>query len=192
MQEDTNKKDDILEQDTQDENIKECDLEQNIKEEDEQLNCEIDELKEKLEQALKQQEEYLNIATRVQADFDNFRKRNQNVRKEAYDSGSADFAKSLLPVIDNFERAFDSCKDEESAVLTGMKLVYKLLLEAFEKRGIKQVARIGEQFDPQLEEVIAQGNPEDGEPGTICEVLQKGYTLDGAVIRYSMVKVVPQ
>ncbi len=66
------------------------------------------------------------------------------------------------------------------------------MCEAFEKRGITPISRQGEKFDPNLENAVMQGAPEDGEPGTVCEVLLKGYQMEGTVLRHAMVKVVPE
>ena len=65
-------------------------------------------------------------------------------------------------------------------------------MSAFTKRGITPIDRLGEPFDPNLENAVMQGTPEDGEPGTVCEVFQKGYQLEGTVLRHAMVKVVPE
>ena len=143
--------------------------------------------------ALAKQEEYLNMAQRVQADFDNFRRRNQNVRKEAFDEGARAFAATLLPVLDNLERAIAAAAGStDESLRSGVEMVYRQLCEAFEKRGITTIDRKGEKFDPNLENAVMQGAPEDGEPGTVCEVFQKGYQLEGKVLRHAMVKVVPE
>ena len=148
---------------------------------------------EELAAAVAKQEEYLNMAQRVQADFENFRRRNQNVRKEAFDEGARAFATTLLPVIDNMERAIAAAQNSSGESLrSGVEMVYRQLCEAFEKRGITTIDRKGEKFDPNLENAVMQGTPEDGEPGTVCEVFQKGYQLEGMVLRHAMVKVVPE
>ena len=148
---------------------------------------------EELAAAIAKQEEYLNMAQRVQADFDNFRRRNQNVRKEAFDEGAYAFAATLLPVIDNMERAIAAARNSaDESLLSGVEMVYRQLCEAFEKRGITAIDRKGEKFDPNLENAVMQGAPEDGEPGTVCEVFQKGYQMEGKVLRHAMVKVVPE
>ena len=148
---------------------------------------------EELAAALAKQEEYLNMAQRVQADFDNFRRRNQNVRKEAFDEGARAFATTLLPVIDNLERAIAAAQNSsDESLRSGVEMVYRQLCEAFEKRGITAIDRKGEKFDPNLENAVMQGAPEDGEPGTVCEVFQKGYQMEGMVLRHAMVKVVPE
>ena len=148
---------------------------------------------EELAAAVAKQEEYLNMAQRVQADFENFRRRNQNVRKEAFDEGARAFATTLLPVIDNMERAIAAAQNSsDESLRSGVEMVYRQLCEAFEKRGITTIDREGEKFDPNLENAVMQGTPEDGEPGTVCEVFQKGYQLEGMILRHAMVKVVPE
>ncbi|MEG2950782.1 MAG: nucleotide exchange factor GrpE [Clostridia bacterium] len=148
---------------------------------------------EALTAAVAKQEEYLAMAQRVQADFDNFRRRNQNVRKEAFDDGTRTFATTILPVIDNLERAIAAAAESSDASLKeGIEMVCRQLCEVFEKRGITTINRKGELFDPNLENAVMQGVPEDGEPGTVCEVFQKGYQMEGMVLRHAMVKVVPE
>ena len=143
--------------------------------------------------ALAQAEEYLNLAQRVQADFENFRRRNQSVRSEAFDDGARAFIATLLPVVDNLERAVGAAEaSPDPALREGVEMVCRQLLEAFEKRGVQPICRLGERFDPNLENAVLQGNPEDGEPGAVCEVLQKGYQMGDAVLRHAMVKVVPE
>ena len=144
-----------------------------------------------LKAAQAQAEEYLNMAQRVQADFENFRRRNNAVRAEAYDEGARAFAATLLPVIDNLERALQAA-GEDSPLKEGVAMVLKQMLEAFEKRGITPIDRLGEVFDPNLENAVMQGSEDEGEPGTVCVVFQKGYQMDKHVLRYAMVKVVPQ
>ena len=81
---------------------------------------------EALTAALAKQEEYLNLAQRVKADFENFRRRNQNVRKEAYDDGTRSFATTLLPVLDNLERAIAAAENSsDTALKEGVEMVYR-------------------------------------------------------------------
>lgn len=137
-------------------------------------------------------DEYLTLAQRVQADFDNYRRRNQNVRGEAFEDGARAFVTTLLPVLDNLERAIGAADTSaDKALREGVEMVQRQLAEAFTKRGVTLIARKGEKFDPNLENAVMQGTPEDGEPGTVCEVFQKGYQMGGYVLRHAMVKVVP-
>ena len=138
-----------------------------------------------------QAEEYLNLAQRVQADFENYRRRTKATRAEAYEDGAREFIKQLLPVVDNLERAIAQESQDES-LLAGVKLVHKQLMEALEKRGVTVIDRPGEKFDPTLENAVLQGTADEGEPGTVCAVLQKGYKMGDQVIRHAMVKVVAE
>ena len=154
---------------------------------------ETDEKEEALKEALAKQEEYLTLAQRIQADFENFRRRNRNVRAEAFDEGAAAFATTLIPVIDNLERAITAAQNTtDESLKVGVEMVYRQLCDCFVKRGITVIDRKGEPFDPKLENAVMQGTEEDGEPGTVCEVFQKGYMLGESVLRHAMVKVVPQ
>jgi len=146
-----------------------------------------------LEAAKAKAAEYLAMAQRVQADFENFRRRNESVRADAYADGRKDVAAVMLPVLDNLERALDAAKDSpDEALRSGVEMVLKQMTDAYQKLDVKPIDRLGEKFDPNLENAILQGTPEDGEPGTVCQVLQKGYLIGEKVLRHAMVKVVPE
>lgn len=158
----------------------------------EDAGAQVQALQAALSAAQAQSDEYLTMAQRVQADFDNFRRRNASVRADAYEDGAAAFAVTLLPVLDNLERALDAAKaSEASGLKEGVDMTYRQLTDAFTKRGITVIDRAGEKFDPTLENAVIQGTAEDGEPGTVCQVLQKGYIMGKNVLRHAMVKVVP-
>ena len=144
-----------------------------------------------LKEAQAKADEYLNMAQRVQADFENFRRRTKATRAEAFEDGAREFIKQLLPVVDNLERAISQETSDEN-LMTGVKLVYKQLMDALEKRGVTVIDRPGEKFDPNLENAVMQGTADEGEPGTVCAVLQKGYKMGDQVIRHAMVKVVAE
>ena len=151
----------------------------------------VKDLKPLLEASRQKAEEYLNLAQRVQADFDNFRKRNNSVRADAYEEGARDLVTSLLPVIDNLERAV-AIETADEKLHTGVEMVLKQLSDVMEKRGVTVIDRQGEPFDPNQENAVMQGTPEDGEKGTVCQVLQKGYRMGDHVLRHAMVKVVAE
>ena len=159
----------------------------------EDVNADVEALEVALAEANGKVDEYLNLAQRVQADFDNFRRRNANVRGEAFEDGARSIVLLLLPVLDNMERAMEAAKaSEDKALKEGVEMVSRQLWDVFEKRGVKPISRNGEKFDPAVENAILNGTPEDGEPGTVCEVLQKGYRMGDVVLRHAMVKVVPE
>lgn len=155
------------------------------------VQTEIDDLQKQLEAAKKQSDEYLNMAQRVQADFENFRRRNNAVRADAYEDGARAFIKTILPVMDNLERAL-AAESADAALHEGVSMVHRQLSEALEKRGVTVIDRAGEKFDPRLEDAVMQADASEGEPGTVCLVLQKGYQLGDVVLRHAMVKVVAE
>ena len=155
------------------------------------VQTEIDDLQKQLEAAKKQSDEYLNMAQRVQADFENFRRRNNAVRADAYEDGARAFIKTILPVMDNLERAL-AAESADAALHEGVSMVHRQLSEALEKRGVTVIDCAGEKFDPRLEDAVMQADASEGEPGTVCLVLQKGYKLGDVVLRHAMVKVVAE
>lgn len=148
-------------------------------------------LQQELESATAKAEEYLNLAQRVQADFDNFRRRNESVRSDAFADGQRNVITAMLPVLDNLERALEAAGESDDALRTGVEMTLRQLRDALNKLGVTPIDRLGEKFDPKVENAILQGTPEEGEPGTVCAVLQKGYMVGGFVLRHAMVKVVP-
>ena len=155
----------------------------------ESAQAEAEALSKELEQTRAQRDEYLDLAQRKQAEFANYRRRTESVRQEAYDDGRRDAIEKLLPVVDNLERALDAA-GEESALRSGVEMVLRQTLETLTKMGVETIDPMGQPFDAELHNAVMQGSAEEGEPGTVCQVLQKGYRLGGRVIRHAMVKVV--
>ena len=146
-----------------------------------------------LEEATAKANEYLALAQRVQADFENYRRRNESIRTDAYADGRKDTAALMLPVLDNLERAVAAAAESpDEALKNGVEMVLKQMSDVYGKLDVKPIDRLGEKFDPNLENAIMQGTEEDGEPGTVCQVLQKGYLIGDKVLRHAMVKVVPE
>ncbi len=154
---------------------------------------ETDPMQQALDEANAKANEYLALAQRVQADFENFRRRNETVRADAYADGRKDVAALMLNVLDNLERAVGAAADSpDEALKSGVEMVLKQMTDAYGKLDVKPIDRLGEKFDPNLENAILQGTEKDGEPGTVCQVLQKGYMIGDKVLRHAMVKVVPE
>ena len=146
-----------------------------------------------LEEAKAKAAEYLAMAQRVQADFENFRRRNESVRADAWADGRREVAAAMLPVLDNLERAAGAAENsQDESLKNGVALVLKQMNEIYRKLEVTPIDRMGEKFDPNLENAILQGTAEEGEPGTVCQVLQKGYMMGTKVLRHAMVKVVPE
>lgn len=155
--------------------------------EDEIVREPVEEL---LLKAQQERDEYLDMAQRIKAEFENFRRRNSSVRTDAYEDGVRETFAAFLPVIDNLERALET-NPEKSAFSEGIELVYKQILDMLDKYGVSVINRLGEPFDPELENAIAQADVGEGSPGTVATVLQKGYRTEDRVIRHAMVRVVP-
>lgn len=158
----------------------------------EQEACEVDikALQEELEKAKAQSDEYLDLAQRKQAEFANYRRRTEGIRAEAYDDGRRDAIAQLLPVVDNLERALAAAGEEENALKSGVEMVLRQTRDALTKMGVEEIDPQGQPFDAELMNAVMQGSADEGEPGTVCMVLQKGYKLGDRVIRHAMVKVV--
>ena len=137
-------------------------------------------------------DEYLALAQRTQADFDNFRRRNESVRTDALAEGQRSVVKAMLPVLDNLERALAAPAAEGDALRTGLEMTHKQMLSVLEKLGVTAVDRVGEKFDPNVEEAIMQAPADAGEPGTVAMVLQKGYLMGSYLLRAAMVQVVAE
>lgn len=144
-----------------------------------------------LEKTQKERDEYLNTAKRIQADFENYKRRNATLRTDAYDEGVCEAIKNILPVMDNMERALCSASaPEDDAILCGMNLIYKQFQEALAKLNVEEIPALGETFDHDLHNAVMKEEACEGKPAcTITEVLQKGYRLRERIIRHSMVKV---
>lgn len=135
-------------------------------------------------------DEYLTLAQRVQADFDNFRRRNESVRADAHTDGQRSVVSAMLPVLDNLERALAASTASDDALRTGVDMTLRQMRDALTKLNVTPIDRLGEVFDPNLENAVLQGSADEGEPGTVCAVLQKGYMMGNHVLRHAMVKVV--
>lgn len=125
---------------------------------------------------------------RARAEEENTRRRTAREAENARKFALEQFTRELLPVIDNFERALEAA-DDNSAVHEGLDLSMKLLLGVLEKTGIEVVDPIGEPFDPTYHEAMATVDNPDAEPGSVTEVVQKGYVLNGRLLRAAMVLV---
>ena len=146
-------------------------------------------LKEALEKAEKQRDEYLAMAQRAQADYQNFKRRNSATRTEAYDDGVRETIAAMLPVIDNLERAIAAADSENGALVSGVQMTLRQMLETLTRMGLEEVPALGEKFDPDIHNAVMRAPEGEGEPGQVLEVFQKGYRVKGRMIRYAMVKI---
>jgi len=129
---------------------------------------------------------------RLQAEFDNFRKRTLNEKMELIKNGGEDVLKSLLPMMDNFERAQASTSKAESveAVKEGIDLIYNGFAEYLQKKGIKVMEAQGQVFDTDYHEALTKiSAPDESLKGKVVDVIEKGYTFNDKVIRFAKVVV---
>lgn len=192
----TNEKNNDIERDTKDVKEQEVNSElEAVKEELEEQAREYqdkDEDREKeIEQYKKEIAELTDKYLRVSAEFQNYRRRTEKEKNEIFKYGSEKVIVDLLSVLDNFERAISSVehKDVNNNFLDGIKMIYKQFKDILEKHGVKEIVCEGEEFDPNYHHAVLQEEVENKESNIILEVYEKGYTLNGKVIRPSMVKV---
>lgn len=147
--------------------------------------------KEQTEESLVEAEK--NKYLRLYSEFENFRKRTQKEKLELYKTAAEDVLVALLPVIDDFERAQKANKDVDDikALKEGFELIYDKLLKTLQQKGLKAIpSSIGEKFDLELHEAITQiPAPTEKEKGNILDEVEKGYTLNDKVIRFTKVVV---
>nr|TXF86453.1 nucleotide exchange factor GrpE [Alkalicoccus halolimnae] len=128
---------------------------------------------------------------RLQAEYDNFRRRTKKEKESAAKYKSQSLAESLLPALDNFERALmiNPETEEAKSLLQGMKMVHNQLSEALQSEEIEIMETVGQPFDPHMHEAVMQVESDEYDSNIIVEELQKGYLLKDKVIRPAMVKV---
>lgn len=172
-------------------------LENNNNVEKEEVEQEIvDEIPEKeeeseIEKLKKEISAGIDRYQRTMAEFDNFRKRTQKEKAAMYDDGAFDLALGLLPVIDNFERAFQSASDSDKKLpfYTGIEAIHKQLMTYLLSKDIEAINAKGEQFDPNLHEAIAHIDDDSYGTNEVIDELQRGYMFKDKVLRHSMVRV---
>lgn len=146
-----------------------------------------------LRERAERSDQYLALAQRTQADFENYRKRTTRDARAAELRGMSRLARELLPALDNLDRALaaveSSGQDTAHHLTEGIRLVQSELTAALARTGIEGYVPKGELFDPEQHEAVAQQPVEGSAPGTIVEVLQSGYRLNDAVLRPARVVV---
>lgn len=147
---------------------------------------EVKALKEKLDKLEEDRADAIRQAQRLQAEFENYRKRNAQIAADSRDDGVRDTVKNLLPVLDNFERALENAPDDSFSA--GIRNIARQFVDALKKCGAEELEASGE-FDPNLHDAVMKDNVEGVESGHITAVLQKGYRVKGKIVRYAMVKV---
>ena len=129
---------------------------------------------------------------RQMAEFENFRRRTDKEKSQMFSNGEMNVLEKMLPIIDNFERGFDTIteEDQEDAFVDGMRKIYAQLLKQMEDLGVTPIEAIGKEFDPNFHNAVMQVESEEYESGIVAQELLKGYMYHDSVLRHSMVGVV--
>ena len=152
------------------------------------LQKQVNELNQNLEKLNEELENYKDKNVRLLAEFDNFKKRSVNERKNLTKYMGESFIKELIPVIDDFSRILDSTK-EESPLLEGIKLVKSKLDKLFEENGVKSFESVGDTFDPELHEALMSQESENKKNGIVLSEFEKGYRYHDKILRHAKVVV---
>lgn len=137
----------------------------------------------------RERDEYLALAQRAQADFENYRKRMARETAQAMDRGVSRLARELFPALDHLELALKAGEAEGGELLKGVRMVQGEMLGALNRAGIESFSPTGEPFDPNEHEAMVQRPAEGFDPGTVVEVYQQGYRINGVVLRPARVVV---
>ncbi|KAF5059258.1 Protein GrpE [anaerobic digester metagenome] len=173
-------------------NLKEdlASLKSEIQDRDKEIQAKDAELQKKVEEIQtkdKDIEDYRDQTHRLQADFENFKKRSEKDIKEYIKYANEGLILKILDVYEDFERALETEKSDD--LKEGVEIIYKKLKKILEGEGLRKIECEGEKFDPFKHEALMVEDNDDFEDGTVLEELAKGYTLDSKVIKYSKVKV---
>lgn len=144
------------------------------------------------EEVPSKEEEYLMLAQRIQADFDNYRKRNVSLRADALADGKVEAVKTFLPVMDNLERALATERNNGTtgSLMEGLEMVLKQMAQTLTSLGVEEIDALNKPFDPACHNAMMQIPAQDGQDkGIVAAVFEKGYKMGDKVIRYSMVQV---
>lgn len=175
---------------TEEETVEEVFAENEASENTEEMPAQ-DPMEQKVAELEGKLEEADNRYLRLQADFDNFRRRSRIELEASAKYRAQSIISDLLPAIDNFERALKMDVDNEQAksLKQGVEMVYRSLLDALKNEGVEVIEAVGNEFDPHLHQAVMQAEDENFGPNIVVEEFQKGYMLKDRIIRPAMVKV---
>ncbi len=172
---DNNDDNDLEDENCHNENLcKECD-----EDKDNEINVDCD-------KNIDLANQYLNLAKQIQADFDNYRRRNNDAIKQAKNEGIKETVLAFLPALDAVERAIKYTTDKQS--VEGLLMIKKVFEKTFGDYNIQQIHCLGEHYDPNFHNVVF-AEESDKESGTIIEEIEKGYIMNDKVIKHSIVKI---
>jgi len=144
---------------------------------------------EPLARAERERDEFLDLARRTQADFENYRKRAAKEAAAAGERARSGLVRELLPVVDNLERALASASAGEQHLAEGVRLVHSELIAVLERNGVEPFDPRGDRFDPSEHEALSVRSEDGAEPGVVLDVVERGYRSNGTVLRPARVVV---
>lgn len=152
---------------------------------------EIDSLKARIAELEKQVEDEKNAHLRALADYQNYRRRSDEQRREAQQFANRELVLGLLPALDNFERALTAAEKNQSydALIGGVSLTMRQIQDYLAKNGVEPIEAVGKEFDPNFHEAVMRVEDSVHPENTVVEEVQKGYTMHNRVLRPTMVKV---
>ncbi len=156
-----------------------------------ELKSKIENLEEELEKLRGEAESYKEQLLRKAAEFDNYKRRTEREFLDNIQNASQELILELLPVVDDLERSIVHAREEEAdtPMLQGVELVYKNLMSLLEKRGLKPITSVGEEFDPDKHNALMQVDTDKVESGYVADEHVKGYMLNDKVLRHAQVLV---
>jgi molecular chaperone GrpE len=139
--------------------------------------------------AQRERDEYLDLAQRAQADFENYRKRAAREAAASGERAKSGLVRELLPVVDNLERALTSAREGEQHLAEGVRLVHSALIAVLERNGVEQFDPRGDRFDPGEHEALSMREQDGAQAGLVIDVVEKGYRANGSILRPARVVV---
>lgn len=169
----------------------ESEVEEKVENEEQEDSCEEqgEETAVKIAALEEEKEKLIERLSRLQADFNNYRRRVKEEKKDIRARANENLLLELLPIIDNFERAIEANEDEGANFSKGVGMIYKQLMNLLNKEEVTPMESMGEEFDPELHHAVMKEPADDVEEDTIIQVMQKGYYYKDRVLRPAMVKV---
>ncbi len=150
---------------------------------------EIETVRKNLAEQTARAEDYFQRLVRLQADFENFRRRTAREKEEFYKYAAEQLVESLLPILDNFELALAHGRETPGKLYEGVEIIYRQIVDTLAAQGLSPIPSVGEIFDPSRHEAVLQEQTSNHPDNVILEELRKGYLFKEKLLRPSMVKV---
>ena len=172
-----------------DEEVYKVDVDEDTAPEDGSDAGRMQQLEAQLAQANQQAEEYKALALRMQADYENFKRRSAAEKLESYENNQKEFVLRILPMYDNLCRALASASSDPASIINGVEMIGRQFADFLASQGVEKMETAACVFDPELHEAVMTEACEDADENTVLQEFQSGYTIKGKLLRPAMVKV---